>query len=194
MRRNPGSTDPDSLVALLEAGSVGGLSDGELLARWLDREGPAARVAVGALVDRHSAMVWRVCRTAVGNDADASDAFQATFLVLLRQAGKIRQRESVAGWLGGVARRVAAQARVDATRRRAREQVVAARTGTVAPAEPDRAASELPAIVREELARLSDRDREVVLACDLDGLTETEAAHRLNCPVGTIRSRLAISV
>jgi len=184
------STGPELLVTLFEAGPVAGLSDGELLDRFVGSAGPGSESAVGALVARHSAMVWRVCRTAVGDDADAADAFQATFLILLRRARAIRQRESVAGWLGGVARRVAANARVNSARRRAREQVAAGRAGGMVQSPPDLAVGELAAVVRDELARLSDRDRAVVLACDLDGLTETEAARRLDCPVGTIRSRL----
>ena len=182
--------DSGSLVALFEAGPVASLNDGELLDRFLDSEGFVSESAVAALVDRHSAMVWRVCRSATGNDADASDAFQATFLILLRRARAIRLRESVAGWLGGVARRVAARARANAVRRHVREGVAARRAGDGAGSGPDPATSELAAIVRDEVARLSDRDRAVVLACDLDGLTETEAARRLGCPVGTVRSRL----
>jgi len=184
------STGPQLLITLFEAGPVAGLTDGELLERFVGSAGAGSESAVEALVARHAAMVWRVCRTAVGDDADAADAFQATFLILLRRARGIRQRDSVAGWLGGVARRVAANARVNSARRRAREQVAAGQARTLAYAPPDLTVGELAAVVRDELARLSDRDRAVVLACDLDGLTETEAARRLDCPVGTIRSRL----
>ena len=140
--------------------------------------------------ERHSALVWRACRSAVSNDADAADAFQATFLILLRRARAIRHRASVAGWLGGVARRVAANARANAARRQAREQVAAGWAGLMIQPAPDLDAGERESIVRDELARLSERDRAVILAIDLDGLTETEAARRLDCPVGTVRSRL----
>ncbi len=179
-----------AMITLFDAGPVAGLSDGELLDRFVERDGLASESAVSALVARHSAMVWRACRTSVGNDSDASDAFQATFLILLRQARSIRNRSTVGAWLGGVARRVAANARASSIRRRIHEGAVAGRTSDEANGELDVLAGEVAAIVREELARLSERDRDVVLACDLDGLTETEAAHRLGCPVGTVRSRL----
>ena len=179
-----------ALAEAFEAGSAAGLGDGELLDRFLGPSGPAREAAVAALVARHSALVWRACRAMTSNDADAADAFQATFLILLRRAGGIRRRESVAGWLGGVARRVGANARVASARRRAREREAAARSSveTHPAANVDRA--ELAEVVRAELTRLPDRDRAVILACDLDGLTETEAACRLGCPVGTVRSRL----
>ncbi len=191
MRSIRGSAGDGLLLTLFEAGPVGGLSDGQLLNRFIELDGLAAEQAVAALIDRHAAMVWRICRTSLANQADASDAFQATFLTLLRRAQSIRSRESVAGWLGGVARRVAANAGVTSARRRAREQARAGRIESEAdPVASDVWTSELAMIVRDELARLSDRDREVLLACDLDGLTETEAARRLDCPLGTIRSRL----
>ena len=179
-----------ALASLFEVGPLAGLSDGELLDRFLERDGLARESAVSALVDRHSAMVWRICRTSVGNDSDASDAFQATFLVLLSRARTIRNRQSVAGWLGGVARKVAANARSNAVRRRVRERAVVGPALVESNPGADLISRELAAIVRDELGRLTDRDRDVVLACDLEGLTETEAAQRLGCPVGTVRSRL----
>ena len=189
MRTNRSLAGSSALVALFDAGPVTGLGDGELLDRFLDVPGAGSEAAVAALVERHAALVWRACRSVVSNDADAADAFQATFLILLRRAGSIRQRTSVAGWLGGVARRVAANARVSAARRQAHESAAGQVCHTNQPA-PDPDAGERVSIVRDELARLSARDRAVVLACDLDGLTETEAARRLDCPVGTVRSRL----
>ncbi len=64
--------------------------------------------AFALLFDRHGPMVLRVCQSVLGDVHEADDAFQATFLVLLRQADSIRKRESVGPWLYGVARRVAA--------------------------------------------------------------------------------------
>jgi len=188
--RESNSVGSVALATLFELGPLAGLSDGELLDRFLGRHGMASDSVVAALVDRHSAMLWRICRTLVGNELDASDAFQATFLTLLRQARTIRNRQSVAGWLGGVARRVAANARSNAVRRQVRERAVAGPARAESNPEADLFSRELVSIVRDELARMSDRDRAVVLACDLEGLTETEAAQRLGCPVGTVRSRL----
>ncbi len=77
----------------------------------------AGEAAFAALVDRHGAMVLRICRQVLGDPHDAQDASQATFLVLARRAGSIGRRESVASWLHGVAVRVAAKARQAESRR-----------------------------------------------------------------------------
>src|SRR5437762_2365355 len=76
----------------------GGLSDGELVERFLLRRDEAA---FAALVRRHGPMVLAVCRRLLGHAQDAEDAFQATFLLLVRRAGAIRRRESVGSWLYG---------------------------------------------------------------------------------------------
>ena len=106
------------LRTLWGVGVVGSLSDGQLLERFATGHGEAAELPFQALVDRHGPMVLRVCRRLLDDPNDAEDAFQATFLVLLRHAGRIRERGSVAAWLHGVAARIAARARVEAARRR----------------------------------------------------------------------------
>ena len=122
-----------NLRVLLEAGTMTGLSDGELLERFASRRDEAA---FAALVERHGPMVHRVCREVLAGHHDAQDAFQATFLVLARQAGSIRRRTSVASWLYGVALRVARCARSASARRRRHERnwaflkAAEARTGT----------------------------------------------------------------
>src|SRR5216683_6826310 len=93
-------------------------SDRELLERFLAQREEAAFVA---LLKRHGPMVLQVCRRIQGNEHDAEDAFQATFLLLARKAGSIRKQESVASWLHGVAHRLALEARQSAGRRRVRE-------------------------------------------------------------------------
>ena len=110
---------------LFDAGVAGGLSDAELLDRFLTRsvaaegaalaaEGAAlaAEAAIAALVARHGPMVLGVCRRALADPNDVDDAFQATFLVLVRRARSVRVRDSLGRWLYGVARRVAAKAQV----------------------------------------------------------------------------------
>ncbi len=114
------------LETIFKAGTLAGLTDGQLLERFAARrgggEGHAEAEAIFALlIERHGPMVMRVCRGVLGDAHDAEDALQATFLVLLRQAGSIRSRDSVGPWLHGVARRVASCARSAAARRRAHE-------------------------------------------------------------------------
>src|SRR5262245_12947491 len=97
----------------------GGMSDGPLLEAFITRRDEAA---FGALVRRHGPMVLGVCRRVLGNAHDAEDAFQATFLVLVRKAASIAQRELLGNWLYGTAYRAALEAR--AARRRRKERSV----------------------------------------------------------------------
>ena len=107
---------------LFDAGTVSGLSDRQLLQRFTGEQGASAEAAFEALVLRHGPMVMRVCRNALGQEqADLHDAFQATFLVLVRKCKSIRRLDSVGSWLFGVATRVARRARVEAARRRSAE-------------------------------------------------------------------------
>src|SRR5438067_11305282 len=94
-----------------------GLGDGELLGYFIERHDQAA---LAALVKRHGPMVWGVCRRLLSHH-DAEDAFQATFLVLVKKAASVVPRELVGNWLYGVAHQTALQARRTAARRRARE-------------------------------------------------------------------------
>src|SRR5262249_25824645 len=97
-------------------------TDGQLLERFLRARDERA---FEALLRRHGPMVWGVCRRLLPHATDAEDAFQATFLVLLRKAGSLRRRDLVGNWLYGVACRTAARARAEAARRRAREAPLA---------------------------------------------------------------------
>ena len=89
------------LRRLFAGGILGGLTDGQLLERFVAREGEEGKAAFEFLVQRHGPMVLRVCNQALNDRHQAEDAFQATFLVLARQAGSIRNRDSVGSWLFG---------------------------------------------------------------------------------------------
>jgi RNA polymerase sigma factor (sigma-70 family) len=162
-----------------------GPSDGELLTRFLERRDEAA---FAALVRRHAPMVWGVCRRTLRHTADVEDAFQATFLVLVRKADSVRPRERVGNWLYGVARQTALKARATAARRGARERQVA-RMPEPAPKRDPR--DDLLAVLDEELGRLPDKYRAVLVLCDLEGQARPVAARQLGLPEGTVASRLA---
>jgi RNA polymerase sigma factor (sigma-70 family) len=161
------------------------LTDGQLLGCFLVSRNEAA---FAALVKRHGPMVWGVCRRLLDYQ-DAEDAFQATFLVLVRKAASIIPREMVANWLYGVAHQTALHARRTIARRRARERQV-----TPMPDPPgvqqDRW-PDLQPLLDQELSRLPDKYRGVLVLCDLEGKTRKEVARQLGCPEGTVAGRLA---
>jgi RNA polymerase sigma factor (sigma-70 family) len=167
-----------------EAPGAGDLTDRELVERFAGGDGEAFAV----LVRRHGAMVLGVCRRILGHEHDAEDAFQAVFLVLSRKAAALRRKEAVGPWLFGVAHRLALRARQKGRQRREREARLAERV----PAEgPDELTlREARAALDEELAQLPERDRGPLILCYLEGLTRDEAAARLGCPLGTLKSRL----
>jgi RNA polymerase sigma factor (sigma-70 family) len=148
---------------LFERGPVSGLDDGELLDRFVRRRDEAA---FSALVTLHGPAVLGVCRRILHNPHDVEDAFQATFLVLVRRADAIRDPQRLAPWLHGVARRVALRARADAARRQAqvyRMESVASNLHI----EPEHA--EVRGAIDEEVGRLPARYRDAVILCDLVG-------------------------
>src|SRR5262245_31100101 len=160
-----------------------GMTDGELLARFFRSRDEDA---LAALVRRHAPMVWGVCRRLL-NHHDAEDAFQATFLVLVRKAADV-PGQAVANWLYGVARQTAVRLRATAAKRGQRErQVVNMPEPTVA----DIRDADLQAVLEEELSRLPDHYRGVVVLCDLECMTRREAARQLGIPEGSVASRLA---
>jgi RNA polymerase sigma factor (sigma-70 family) len=160
-----------------------GMTDGELLARFLRSRDEDA---LAALVRRHAPMVWGVCRRLL-NHHDAEDAFQATFLVLVRKAADV-PGQAVANWLYGVARQTAVRLRATAAKRGRREtQAVNMPEPTV----PEVRDADLQRVVDEELSRLPDHYRGVIVLCDLEGMTRKEAAQQLGIPEGSVASRLA---
>jgi RNA polymerase sigma factor (sigma-70 family) len=163
----------------------GGLTDGQLLARFLDGRDEEAFTA---LVRRHGPMVLGVCRRVLGHLHDAEDAFQAAFLLLARKASSVINRQAVSGWLYRVAYRTALEARAKALRRKARErQVDEMPHPEVAPTE----AQDWRPLLDRELDLLPEKFRTAVVLCDLEGKTRRDAARLLSVSEGTVSSRLA---
>lgn len=188
MARDLAGSARRQLHTLFDVGVTSGLTDGQLLERFATRGGDASELAFAALVERHGPMVLRVCRSIVRDDHEAMDAYQATFLVLVRRGSTLWVRDSLGPWLHRVACRAAGHLRCAASRRRDLEQRLAA---TVAEHSDAETTKELTAILHEELDRLPERFRVPILLCDLEGRTCEETARHLGCPVGTVGSRLA---
>src|SRR5262245_27932302 len=163
-----------------------GLTDGQLLR---DYTRSRDETALAALVHRHGPMVWGVCRRVLGDRHDAEDAFQATFLVLVRKSESIASPELVANWLYGVAHQTALKARATTAKRKARERQVT-QMPEPAVAEQD-LWNDLQPLLDQELSRLPDMYRVAIVLCDLEGMTRKEAARRLGLPEGTLAARLA---
>ncbi len=165
-------------------GSLTGLSEGQLLRRFAAGD----EGAFEALIARNGPMVLGVCRRSLHDRCDVEDAFQATFLVLLRQAGALRDGERVGPWLHGVAYRVASRVRSRAVRRLAEEREGAQPEAVESTCDLER--SELRGLLDEEIRRLPEKYRRPVVLCYLEGRTHEEAARRLRCSAGSVRGRL----
>lgn len=169
----------------LKAGGAESVSDAELLRRFVAGRDEAS---FELLVWRHGILVLGTCRRVLGSTAEVDDAFQATFLALLRQAGRIRRSESLPGWLHRVARRIAIRARTAGANRQHHE-----RQAAVPEVKPpaDAEWSDLGPIVDQEIDRLPERFRLPFILCQLQGRSHEEAAQQLRLPKGTLLSRLA---
>jgi RNA polymerase sigma factor (sigma-70 family) len=174
------------LRRLVLMGGASGLTDAELLERFLTLGDEAA---FESLVRRHGSMVLDVCRRVLHHHQDAEDAFQATFLVLVRKAANIWPREMLPNWLFGVAYRTALAAKAAAARRRLRERQVTPMS------EVDSSAQnvwrDLRPILDEELTHLPNKYRVPIVLCDLEGKSRQEAARLLGWLPGTLSGRLA---
>jgi RNA polymerase sigma factor (sigma-70 family) len=177
----------DQLRRALLLRDGGDQPDGQLLESFISQKDEAA---FEALVRRHGPMVLGVCRRVLRNHHDAEDAFQATFLVLVRKAGSILPREKVAHWLHGVACRTALKARTTIVRQRVREKQV---TELPEPetAGPESHGGDWQPLLDQELSRLPDKYRVPIILCDLEGKTGKDAARQLGWPEGTVASRLS---
>ena len=185
------------IESLFDGGSVAGLSDGQLIERFNHRRDTTGEAAFAALLARHGPMVLHVCRQLLNDEYHAEDAFQAVFLVLARKSGSIRDPDRLGNWLYGVAIRTARKARRGLARRQRQVEGHAMRQApsvagvAIEPAEHRILASEQAELLYREIDRLPARFRQVIVLCYFEGLTIDEAARRLRCPAGTVRSRLA---
>ena len=177
-----------SLHTLFNLGAIGALTDGQLLERFADGHDEARELAFAALVERHGPFVLRICRSILGNEHDAADAFQATFLALVRKAETLWVKDSLAPWLHQAALRAARHDRATRARRRVHESAAAIKLERLASGDRH---DGLEAVIHEEVNRLPARYRVAVVLCDLEGRTHEQAARHLGCAVGTVKSRLA---
>jgi RNA polymerase sigma factor (sigma-70 family) len=160
--------------------------DGQLLRRFVASHDESAFTTI---VQRYGAMVWGLCVRRLGESPEAEDAFQATFLVLVRKAASLRRPEQLGPWLYGVAYRTALKLRGQRAHRAKKEMPLSEQ-----PADKERTDSlwrDLRPILDEEVIRLPAKYRLPVLLCYLQGVSSEEAAQRLRCAQGTVYSRLS---
>ncbi len=174
---------------LWEVGAIGGLTDAQLLERFLAGPVEISEAAFTVVVERHGPAVLRVCRELLTDVHEAQDAAQAAFLVLARKARSIRKPEALGPWLHGVAVRMARRVRAEAARRREVERrgarIMAERSNSMLAAEP-----ELYIELHEEIARLPEKYRSPIVLCHLQGHTQEQASQQLGWPLGTVQTRL----
>jgi RNA polymerase sigma factor (sigma-70 family) len=192
---SPPSTAPQTppqAAAADKAANGKPADDRELLRRFV-RLGDQA--AFAALVRRHSGLVIGVCRRVLRSEHDIEDAFQATFLVLARDAGRIRKAESLASWLHGVAYRTSLRA-ADSTRRRGRLlRELTMIEDTLTPADDSGPLADVEQrhqqqALDEELASLSDNYRAALVLHYLDGKSNQQVAEKLGLSVTAVEGRL----
>ena len=158
--------------------------DRELVERYLGHE----QTAFSLLMQRHGPMILGICRRLAADPHAAEDGFQATFMVLIRQAASIRKKESLAPWLHGVARRLVLKARARAAANRRREE----RTLLMASPDPvqELTVRELRSCLDEEIAQLPVKYQTPILLCYFEGKSYNQAAQEIGCPKTTFTNRL----
>jgi RNA polymerase sigma factor (sigma-70 family) len=174
---------------MLAAQGAGVLSDAQLLERFLSQRD---EMAFEVLVWRHGPMVLRLCRRLLGHAQNAEDAFQATFLMLVRKAGSIRKGQALGSWLYKVAHRIALEAKTRASKRATAEKhatyySTAEATGSFSGTVVEQ---ETRAVLDEAVCGLPEKYRAAVVLCYFQGKTHQEAAQQLGCPKATVSIRL----
>jgi len=175
----------NTLLQAVARKAEGLTADAELLARFVETRDPRAFEEV---VRRHGPLVWSVCHRALPNRADAEDAFQAVFLALVRSAPTIRDGRALPSWLHGAAVRACMKAKRSFARRAARERAAAQPEAS----QPvgDAAWEALVLAVHEEVQRLPGAERAAFVLCELEGVSQPDAAARLGWPLGSLSGRL----
>lgn len=140
------------------------------------------------LIQRLAPMVYGVCQRQLGSGADADDAFQACFLVVVRRLKDLATKNNLAGWVHGIAFRVARKARQTRYQHTHRLHVLATMPKSNNSTDADK---DLKEIIDSEVARLPAPYREAVALCELQEKTLDEAAKELGWPVGTVAGRLS---
>ena len=159
--------------------------DGQLLAAFLaDRD----EGAFAELVRRHGPLVWAACRRLLPDPADAEDAFQAAFLVLVQRARRLTGDAAVGPWLYRVAVWTARNVRRRNARALARRKSL---PPAVADPAPGPAADDLRADLDAALLALPEKYRAPLVLCHLQGWTRRDAAAAIGCPEGTLSSLLS---
>jgi len=176
----------DDLRRLWDAGTDSGLSDAQLLDQFAAHRDERA---FDALLARHGPLVWSVCRSILSDPHDVEDAFQATFLILVRKTHTLWIGDSLCSWLYRVSYRVAQEARAQRDRRRVRERALVDRVAIAEEARTSR--DELLCVLSQEINRLPEKYRLPIVLCGLEGLTRNQAAGQLGWPPGTVATRLA---
>jgi RNA polymerase sigma factor (sigma-70 family) len=172
---------------LFDWGALGSWTDSQLVERFLAGQ-EESEAAFRVLIQRHGPMVLGICRRILGDEHAAEDAFQATFLILVKKAGGLRDRGLLTSWLYGVAMKVSHKERARGARRRDVERSAAEQAPRIATGpEP----GDLQSVIDEEIRRLPERYRVPLVLCHVEGLRHEEVARRLGCPVGTVESRLS---
>ena len=175
-----------SLPSPAKPGDTGELRDEQLLSRFFNERDDAA---FAAILKRHGPLVYGVCQRVLCDGNDAEDAFQATFLVLVRKGGTLREPSRLASWLYGVAHRIARKIRAKAAlRTRSERQVTEMPTSTAA---SDMTLDELRKVLDEEISQLPQKYALPLVLCYLEGKTNAEAAEQLGWPEGSMSRRLS---
>lgn len=179
------STDLLHRLTVLSAQAASDQSDQHLLERFVRHQDEGA---FAAILERHGPMILGTCRRILREEHLAEDVFQATFLLLVRNAGVIRQRSSLAAWLHGVASRLARKAQADSVRAARRDYHRQPEPASEPVAEANW--REVQQILDEELRRLPERYRLPLILCYLEGLPQEEAASKLGWTPGKLRGIL----